>query len=413
MSGCISLSQINHSIINGQVLDQDGNPLSGVSITYSQHELRPYSPIPFGPMYKVKSSGERITDSNGNYTFKRKYEHLEYTEIQKKGYKSESLKPTYVRQDRNDEDNPTLWLHKIIDNEKNNIIKLTSESVKLDDFEIIYFSIRQNKFTSHLADDSDIEISLYKRIGDVSYPMVIRAPGGGMYCSRNDMPYAPLNGYEPGIIVNTIFGWNGDWIPFFYHSKNKKIYARLWLKLDARSKTISIEYSYNKSGNRYIDFDFHKINDSARLWTFAHIERTVPLQREWWVYADKRRLTLITSEKRFHEIWEEFKDTDIEPYKDTGRGYWNGGLTRINRFLANDPLTPKDILSEIAETDDVSVIRLLLKNPSLTDQDFKKLIKLIHKDDVPKYISARNNNKKDWDDFLYEFIAEGNRRVNN
>ena len=403
----MSCSRQDLGIINGQVLDQDGNPLPEVSVKYIQYEHRVI--IPYSTTFKPQSYGEVITDSNGTFTFKRKYERIKYTEINKKGYKSESLKPTFVRQDRHNINNPTLWLYKIRDNEKNNIIRLNSESYKLSDLEKIYFSIRRNKFTSIPTNNSDIEISLYKRIGDNSYPMIIRAQDGGIYCNKNDMPYAPAYGYEPGIIVNAKFG---GWIPFFYYSPKKSLYVRAWLKIDTRKKTVTINYAYNKNGSRYIDFNFKKIKGITYTNTFANIERSVPLQKEWWAYADTRKLNLITSEKRLYEIWNNFKDTNIEPYRDTGRSYGNGGLANIEVFLANNPLTPKDILSELSKTKNAYVKRALLKNPSINNLDFQKLAKTIHEIDAEKYLSARNENMHDWVEFLYEFLPNENKKTN-
>jgi hypothetical protein len=376
----------NLGTITGQVLDQDGNPVSGVTIYYEQHERRHIVPIPFSSTFRVGSSGIAKTDSQGIFTLKRKYEWTEYTKVEKDGYHCDSLEPTY----RNTPISPTLWLYKVNALEGADVVIQSSEKIRLRDLQKVYFSINKNEFTDYITTDSDLEIGLYKRIGRESYPLIIRSVSGGIFCSRNDMLYAPQRGYEPGIILNSVYGWNGDWVPFYHLSRKSNIYSRIWLRLDARKKSIYMEYAYNKNGSRYIDFDFHKQQKEDRLTTFGHIERALPIESEWWQYPDLRRFTLITSAQRLSEIW---KDQ-------------NGEVRRIRRFLANCPFTPVDLLSEIAQSPDITVTRLLLQNPIVSDAVFGEALMKIHINDRERFISERNDQRSEWKDFFENFMAE-------
>ncbi len=391
--------------INGRVLDQDGNPVAGVSIINRQYEMRGILPILWGPTFKVDKEGTCTTNSDGEYTFRHKYEWIDYAEVKKEGYHCESLKPTFINQEEHNFDNPTLWIFKLNDDEKENVVISASEDIPLRELQKVYFSIVENKFTDSPSTESDLVIARYKRIGKEFYPFVIRALSGGIYCCRNDMTYAPKQGYEPGIILNTRYR-SSDWVPFFYHSKDKNIYSRLWLKLGAKGKTVSIEYAYNKSGSRYIDFDFHAHKKKKYLTTFASIERAVPLESEWWAYIDRSRFTLITSEERFREIWKKYRNTYVEPHIDSGRVFGNGGLTRVNRFLANAPLAPRDVLSELSKTDNIQFASILLENPSLSDSDFDELIKLVRKSHVAGLINERDSHRDEWEYFLHNFAVE-------
>jgi hypothetical protein len=151
-----------------------------------------------------------------------------------------------------------------------------------------------------------------------------------------------------------------------------------------------MEYAYNKNGSRYIDFDFHKQQKEDRLTTFGHIERALPIESEWWQYPDLRRFTLITSAQRLSEIW---KDQ-------------NGEVRRIRRFLANCPFTPVDLLSEIAQSPDITVTRLLLQNPIVSDAVFGEALMKIHINDRERFISERNDQRSEWKDFFENFMAE-------
>jgi len=370
----IPLAVVAREATEGRVLDQDGTPLADVRIEYTEHELRPFIPLPFTPLYRVDRTKKVRTRQDGGFTIRRKYEHLDYDVVTKAGFTCQSLLPVMVF-DSQGKSLAHLFMYRVQPDEQSHLLRRESEWVPIPSKKPLYFSLESCLFSSEYRADSDIEFCLSERLSAIEWwPFSIRSLGKGLYFCRNNIPYSPAHGYEPGIIANlTDYDSYNDeiTIPCFANTSSN-LYSRIWIMVDKRRQRMRIQYVYNTAGSRYVGVD----DIGEWVDAFGGISHVSPIQTDWWNNLDISRCLLLTHSDRMQEIWDEYKDRSFAKETDTGEGRIEGGPLRNVRWqFAHNPLTPKHILMELSRDNMVPTIRYLLKNPAVPDEALDWLIK--------------------------------------
>jgi len=298
----------NGAVVQGVVLDQDGQPLSGVEVTFRFWNWRYYVPIPWTPTRVAEKQMKGMTDTNGVFLIKGTLPRTDFVGASKSGFQQDGPETEYMWRPFVAGPAQQWTLHLVSEAliRQEQIRNLNFESVGFPQGGQLCFDFVEGKISG--AADADIIFQWQRLPATASHgeygKYVIRAPKGGVWFWEQERLFAPKENYENGMVfffspssLNTYMKKRRA--EFFVTSRDGQVHARVFAQLDTGTSTLSIRARVNATGNRFVDAkaDNYKLGVYGSL-SPNYLNPAVP----WWIPTDSVRGQVILSPERANGI---------------------------------------------------------------------------------------------------------------
>jgi len=326
------------AVVQGIVLDQDGQPLSGVEVTFRFWNWRYYVPIPWTPTRTVEKQIKAMTDTNGAFTAKGMLPRTDFVSASKPGYRQDGQETEYMWRPFAAGHGQQWTLHLVSESliRQEQIRSLSFEGVGFPQNGELCFDLTKGELSD--AAHADI-VFLWKHLPAAANhgeygKYVIRAPKGGVWFWEQERLFAPKENYEDGMVFFFSPSSLGTYMKkrraeFFVTSRAGQVYARIFARLDTGNSTLSVRARVNSTGNRFVDAKA----DNYQLGVYGslspdYLNPAVP----WWIPIDPTRGQVILSEKRANM-------------------FFAGELTKMRfpSYFAGHYQTPPSVLAALVE----------------------------------------------------------------
>ena len=360
----------HHGGASGIVLDQEGNPLAGVDLTFSSWNWRAYVPIPFGPTRIVQKTIKAKTDALGRYSVAGPYPRTSFLSIFKRGYRQDGPEtPSFWYPIGAAKPGP--WDFHLADEtqmRQEEISKLEFTSVPFPQDGQIGLDLVEKTLSNPKNPDIVFQwrhLAAAKNHGDYG-TLSVFAPKGGVWFWEQDRLFAPTAGYEQGItfIFGTQFrgahGFSYNAYPhrrraeFYVKSRDGKVYARVYAELNTANQTLSLRARVNNSGNRFVD----ATGGAYQIGVYSSMSGNYLNPGDpWWIQMDSDRAQVIMPEERLRVMATNFTAYFAGHYRTPSDILeWLADSNHIQdhyipQYLARNYATPTNVLTKLIEAD--------------------------------------------------------------
>jgi hypothetical protein len=266
LSGCVAVYPVTSTFrarnhVRGVVVDQNGAPVVRAKLVFDEWEHVPFIPIPFTPDVRFSRTRKARTDETGAFRIAFKRRGLSLKTIKKSGYVFEpcvtpkSWSRSYDAEGGMARHSARFVMYDIANADTSATVIASSPLLPfVTDGRDYYLSFASGKITTNHTIDADLVFRV-GQVGEKNWLMTIRAVDGGVWVSKNEMPYAPADGYVAGF--SSLYG-QGYAIPyrvqyeFFAKTQGGKHYARVIADLIKKKQTIQFHYVVNREGDRFL-----------------------------------------------------------------------------------------------------------------------------------------------------------------
>ena len=360
----------HHGGASGIVLDQDGNPLPNVEVTFRSWNWRMYVPIPWTPTRIVEKTIKATTDAKGMYSVAGLYPRTDFVSISKSGYRQDGPGTEYMWHPYGSAKSGPWDFHLVSE------ALMKQDQIKQIEFSSIPFfqndHIGLNLIDGTISDSTNADIVFWWRHlpattnhGDYG-KFTICAPKGGVWFWEQDRLFAPTEGYEQGMtfLFGTQFTGTHSFsynaypyrrrTEFYVKSRNGKVYARVYAELNTANHTLSLRARVNASGNRFVDT---KGGEYAIGVYSSMSENYLNPGVPWWIAMDSDRAQVIMPEERLRMMATNFTAYFAGHYQtppDILEWMTNSNLIHdhyIPQYLARNYSAPTNVLEKLIEID--------------------------------------------------------------
>jgi hypothetical protein len=297
------------AVVQGVVLDQDGQPLSAVEVTFRFWNWRYYVPIPWTPTWIAEKQIKTMTDTNGAFTAEGTLPRSDFVSALKAGYRQDGQETEYMWRPFAAGPGQQWTLHLVSES------LIRQEQIRSLDFESVGFpqngQLCIDLAKGEISDTAHADIVfLWKRLPTTADhgeygKYVIRVPKGGVWFWEQERLFAPKENYEDGMVFffspSSLSAYmKKRRAEFFVTSRDGQVYARVFAQLDTGNSTLSVRARVNSAGNRFVDAkaDNYKLGVYGSL-SPDYLNPAVP----WWIPIDPTRGQVILSEKQVNVIF--------------------------------------------------------------------------------------------------------------
>lgn len=255
----------------GKVIDQDGNPIPDVKITFSIRYMKEVSPIGIIDTFNHPS---KKTNSDGCFALTgEKGSLLVVKSLEKEGYESspKAFDGTYwYWHDTNpyqpDPETPTLFRMWKKSGAEKLVKQQTMTRVPYDGTSIIF-----DLLTGKVASNGDMRLMLVRNPRQIVYgqrnyewTLTVEAVDGGVIETQDEQMYrAPADGYQPKLVIHVpsnMVGWTDrKSVAFYIKSRSGKYYGSVQLDVqvgsDKPTTGLAFRSFINPSGSRNLEYD--------------------------------------------------------------------------------------------------------------------------------------------------------------
>lgn len=354
---------------SGIVLDQDGNPMSGVEVVFRSWNWRMYVPIPFAPTRIVEKTTRTTTNAKGMYSVAGSYPRTDFVSISKAGYRQDGPETDYMWHPYDSLKSGSWDFHLVSE------ALMRQDQIKDMEFSSVPFfqngRIGLNLVDGTISDSTNADVvfewrHLAATTSHGNYGrFTILAPEGGVWFWEQDRFFAPAEGYEQGMIFffgieffgGKSFSYNTypyrRRTEFYVKSRNGQVYARLYAELNTADQTLSLRTRVNASRNRFIDAKGGAyVMGVYGSMSENYLNPGVP----WWISMDPVRSQVIMTDERLRMM-----------------------ATNFTAYFAGHYQTPPDVLELMTSSNFINdhyIPQNLARNYSAPTNVLNKLIKI-------------------------------------
>ena len=357
--------------MQGVVYDQDGRPLSDVEMTFKVWSEHDYLPLPFSPTWDTEQTFKSTTGSNGIFSFHftghGRRHGVVFMSESKPGYRQDGPETDYMWRPYGTGTAPQWTMHLVSE------ALMQQSQIKNIEFTSTPFfhsdRIGLNLVDGTISDTTNVDVVFYWRHlqattnhGDYG-KFIIYAPKGGVWFWEQDRLFAPTEGYEKGIAF--LFGAefygkksfsyaNPHCAEFFVKSRDGKVFARVYFKINPTDGTLYLRARANNTGNRFVDAKGGAFETGySGSMSENYLNPGVP----WWIPIDPYRGQIIMPEERLRMMATNFPAYFAGHYQtppDILEWMTNSNLIQdhyIPQYLARNYTAPTNVLEKLIEID--------------------------------------------------------------
>lgn len=261
--------------LTGRLVDVEGKPITGAKLVFEASEMRWLVPIPEGPTYTARDKVSAKTDTNGTFRLPFSKEHLRLLSLENTGHWLEpnqglastwravhKLAPGSVSGPGQvfhgvETDIGEVMAYPFPSSEELASAKETAVVVtNLHDEQMVFYDWRAGAFDSKRGTGPQLSIAL-RLFQEPGFPLKARLTFRGVHAEfwagDNELPYAPADHYERGLMLFAP-PKTARPVSFFLYlrSQDPERFARVAVSYDWRKHELTCAAHHNLSGSRLI-----------------------------------------------------------------------------------------------------------------------------------------------------------------
>jgi len=354
--------------LQGIVTDQDGQPISGVRLTYIEALQYHFYPLPYSPSRWLFATNSLTNSTDGTFSIPFRGDSLGVQSVAKPGYSQEGhtqresswrrVPPSYAHTTR-------FELYRQDAVQKETLEKREFRSMPFPSDGRIYFNLIDGTYGT--AGNADLMFQWHRLKAATNHgeygKWTIRAGNGGIRLAEGEKLFAPRDGYEDGVVFffdpKSIGGYmKFSRVEFFLKSREGSIYARVYAQLDRAAATISVRARINRSGTPFID----NLAENYAIGVYGSLSGYSASAEPWWsglwpekgqvLITEARIRELINGDDRYKKFTRHFAGYYGLPgdiLENVARACIDGDL-EVTKQLAKNVSVPTNIMQRVAAT---------------------------------------------------------------
>ena len=382
--------------VEGLVVDQDGKPIPNARLFFKESEYVQIIPLVYGAHQYVSEKRTVQTDNTGNFQVPFWRDNLSLITIEQKGYVFEPcVTPKSWSRQNGPHRKEKFLMYDVSNVDTSATIIASSPEFNFDingtDY---YLDLTTGKISSTLTTNADLVFTV-KQTAGMTCLATIRALGGGVLASANEMPYAPEEGYVPGFSTFYSQGYAISYrvqYTFFAKTQGGKHYSRIIADIIKGSQTIQFHYVANLKGGRFL-FIPERIDDKGLHGPPACKENyhcdfryVIHGESEPWWRKQEGILCPILAEEEFQSLFEAHNAPAFS-----------------HQYLAEQLYVPPDILEKLSYSSNNGVRWSLAANPAISEDIVLRLM-----EDKEEFTRRRAKENFDSGRAVYNYLQERN-----
>jgi hypothetical protein len=298
------------NVLRGIVIDQNGQPVDGVEMSFMDVWQTHLIPLPFTPGKWTASTNATVTSSNGSFVISFRGDRLGLLSANKSGYKLSSHSGYFSWQHIQSSITHTtsVEMHREDAVRDFALIKREFSAVPFPNDGRLFFNFSSGEIVT--PDRAEILFDWQQLAASTNYgrygKWTIRSVNGGIRLSEQERLFAPRDGYEDGVVfffdperMNAYMKYSR--IEFFLRLNDNRMHARVYAQLDRQSNRISIRVRVNPSGALYLGDSV----ENYAIGVYGSLSGFALANEPWWLRMQPERAQLLIEESRLRQLIKE------------------------------------------------------------------------------------------------------------
>ena len=358
--------------LTGTLVDQDSKPIAGVRLLFLAEEERTIIPFLFAPPTHVsRANVKATTDKDGVFRAEFARSRMNLVGLEKSAYWIEPNQgfpngwhpnPNYGNDRAIGE---ILAYHFPTDAELSVVKESAPVSHPLTGEQVLYYDWETNTLGPSAGTGPRLSFAL-RMFQESGFPLrarlTIRAVDAGLWAGGNELPYAPMDHYERGLMLFASPAYPLPVSSFLYVRTTTvpERYARIVVTYDWRRKVLTCSARYNPTGSRLLAAPRY-VPEPPLGW----LAPVINVRAEWWVGMER---SYSRPTNCFAIFDPERAEATLRRLKLGPRSWQSFPLSTEQRALlelAGNPTCPPAVLEAIEQEHFRGVNRYLVANPAV------------------------------------------------